>query len=111
MSTEHIKTLKNILIFLYGEETVYKDYLKIDRIQDETELSAIQIQEGLRTLRHSGYVDYVYRDKRIGIEEARITNIGKKKAEQLLKNSMIIQRAPRLWLRTRRPHCHYIYTI
>jgi hypothetical protein len=85
MSTEPIKTLKNILIFLYWEETVYKDYLTVERIQDETELSVIQIQEGLRTLRHSGYVDYVYRDKSIGIEEARITVFGKEKAERLLK--------------------------
>lgn len=84
MSTEHIKALKNILIFLYWEETVYKDYLTVERIQDETELSAIQIQEGLRTLRHSGCVDYVYRDKSIGIEEARITVIGKDKAEKIL---------------------------
>jgi len=41
------------------------------------------VQEGLMALGYSVLVNYVYHQKGIGIEEARITQKGKEKAECL----------------------------
>ena len=82
--SERIEVMKKILLFLYWEETVNEDYLTVGRIQEETDLSGDNIQEGLRTLRYSGFVDYVYRDRDVGIEETKITAKGMEKARKLL---------------------------
>jgi hypothetical protein len=86
MSTEIIEAQRKILSFLYWEETVDNDYHTLKRIQDETELSETEIREELRTLGHSGLVSYVYRERDIGIEEAKITDKGKEKARQLIND-------------------------
>ena len=75
--------LEKILSFLYWEETVEKGFLPVERIQDETGLTNTQVQGGLKTLGYSGLVNYIYHQKDIGIEEARITLKGKETAEQL----------------------------
>jgi len=75
--------LEKILSFLYWEETVDKGFLPIERIQDETGLTNTRVQEGLNTLGFSGLVNYTDHQKDIGIEKARITIKGKKRAEQL----------------------------
>lgn len=83
MPTEMIEAHRKILSFLYWEETLGVDYHTVKRIQEETDLSETEIREELRTLGHSGLVDYIYRERDIGIEEAKITDKGKEKARQL----------------------------
>ena len=95
--SERIEAMKKILLFLYWEETVDEGYLTINRMQEETDLSRIEIQEGLRNLGHSGHVNYVYRDKALGIEEARITLKGKEKASQLLSDEFSGTSAPEVF--------------
>lgn len=87
--SERIEVMKNILLFLYWEETVNEDYLTVGRIQAETDLSGDNIQEGLRTLGYSGFVDYVYRDRDVGIEETKITAKGMEKARKLLNDTRL----------------------
>lgn len=84
MLTESMESQTEILLFLYWEETIYKGYITVERIEDETDLSKSQIQEGLKTLGYLGFADYIYREKGTGIEEAKITVKGIEKAVKLL---------------------------
>ncbi len=77
--------LEKIISFLYWEEELDKGFLPVERIQYETGLTRTRVQEVLKTLRSLGLVEYVYQQKDIGIEEARVTLKGKKKAGQLIK--------------------------
>ena len=82
--SERIEVMKNILLFLYWEETVNEGYLTLEKLLEETDLSIAEVQEAIRVLGYERYVDYIYRDRIIGIEEVRITNKGKEKAIQLV---------------------------
>ncbi len=82
MDGANSEELEKIISFLYWEEEVEKGFLSVERIQYETGLTRTQVQRGLKTLGHSGLVDYVYQRKDVGIEEARITPKGKKKADR-----------------------------
>lgn len=83
MDSANSEELEKIISFLYWEEGVDKGFLPVERIQYETGLTRTQVQQGLKTLGFSGLVDYVYQTREVGIEEARITPEGKKKADQL----------------------------
>ena len=82
--SERIEVMKVILLFLYWEETVNEGYLTLEKLREETDLSIAEVQEAIRVLGYERYVDYIYRDGSIGIEEVRITNKGKEKAIQFV---------------------------
>ena len=84
MFTETQEAQSKILLFLFWEETIYKGYIAVERIKNETDLSNPQIHNGLKTLKNLGFIDYIYRQKSTGIEEAKITAKGMEKAVKLL---------------------------
>ena len=82
-----IEVMKKILFFLYWEGTVNEDYLTVDKIHEETDLSVDNIQDGLRNLGYSRYVDYVYMGQGVGIVKAKITSKGIRKTIELLNET------------------------
>jgi hypothetical protein len=82
--SDRIEVIKNVLLFLYWEETINEGYLTLEKLREETDLSIAEVQEAIRALGYERYVDYIYRDRSIGIEEVRITNKGKEKAKQFV---------------------------
>ena len=80
-----IKELEGrILAFLYWEGQIDPNYFTVDKIQDETELICDDVQDGLELLRKYRLVECNYREREIGIKEAKITNVGIKKAVSLI---------------------------
>ena len=76
-----IKELEGrILAFLYWEGQIDQNFFTVDKIQDETELIYDDVQDGLRLLRKYRLVECNYCEREIGIREAKITNVGIKKA-------------------------------
>ena len=84
MSNEIKEIQEKALIFLYWEGTIDPDYLPVQKIEYETELSSYFIEKGVKTLRENGWVECNIREKDLGIEDVRITVKGIEKAQSLI---------------------------
>ena len=73
-----------ILAFLYWEGQVDPNYLTVDNIQEETDLTDAIIQDGLNFLREDGFVECNIREKDVRIVEAKITMRGIDEAKSRL---------------------------
>jgi len=73
-----------ILAFLYWEGQVDPNYLTVDIIQEETDLTDAIIQDGLNFLREDGFVEFNIREKDVRIVEAKITMRGIDEAKSRL---------------------------
>lgn len=69
---------EKILKYLYDRSKWYKGWPTVGEIQEDTELTDIEVQESLEILRENNFVDVQYREKNHGIMSAKITDKGKK---------------------------------
>jgi len=86
MSIEIKKPQEKILVFLYYEGQLDPNYLTVNKIRDETELTDPDVQDGLRILHENGCVECNFQDRGPCIIEARITSKGVEKAVSLLSS-------------------------
>jgi len=75
---------EKILAFLYYEGQLDPNYLTVDKIRDETELTDPDVQDGLRLLREDGCAECIFQDRGPCVIEARITSKGIERAVSLL---------------------------
>jgi len=75
---------KKLLELLYWEGQIDLNYLTVDKIQEETDLTDANIQDGLRLLNEDGFVECNIRVKDIRIMEAKITMRGIDEAKSRL---------------------------
>ena len=84
MSDEIYEIQEKILLFLYWEGTIDPTYLSVNKIEDETELSSLFVENGMKTLRENGWVECIIREKDVGVEGVRITGKGIDKVQSLI---------------------------
>ena len=84
MSVEIKEVPRRVLEFLYWEGQIDPNYLTVYKIRDETDLSDVNIQDGLNLLRENGFVECNIREKDVTIIEAKITMRGIDEAKSLL---------------------------
>ena len=75
---------KKLLELLYWEGQVDPNYLTVDKIQEETDLTDANIQDGLNLLHEDGFVDCNIQEKDVTIIEAKITMRGIDEAKSRL---------------------------
>jgi len=75
---------KKLLELLYWEVKVDPNYLTVDKIQEETDLTDVNIQDGLNLLHEDGFVECNIREKDVRIIEAKITMRGIDEAKSRL---------------------------
>ena len=75
---------KKLLELLYWEGQIDTNYLTVDKIQEETDLTDANIQDGLNLLHEDGFVECNIREKDVTIIEAKITMRGIDEAKSRL---------------------------
>jgi hypothetical protein len=84
MSDEMSEMSRKVLEFLYWEGQLDPNYFEVDKIRDETELTAAFVQDGLKILHENRLVECNFQEGGIGITEAKITIRGIDRAKSLL---------------------------
>ena len=84
MSVEIKEVPRRVLEFLYWEGQIDPNYLTVDKIREETELTDANIQDGLRLLHERGFVECNILEKGVRVLEAKISMKGIDEAKSLL---------------------------
>jgi len=84
MSDEINELSRKVLEFLYWEGQIDTNYFTVDKIRDETDLSDVNVQDGLKFLHESGFVECDILERGVRILEAKISMKGIDEAKSLL---------------------------
>jgi len=75
---------RKVLEFLYWEGQIDTNYFTVDKIRVETDLTDAKVQDGLKFLHESGFVECNILEKGVRIFEAKISMKGIDEAKSLL---------------------------
>jgi len=84
MSNETNEMSRKVLEFLYWEGQIDPNYFTVDKIQDETDLTDANVQDGLKFLHENGFVECDIFERGVRILEAKISMKGIDEAKSLL---------------------------